>query len=174
LLRVIDMCTGSGNLACGIAAAVPQAVVWASDLVRGPVELARQNVKKHGLSERVSVRQGDLFAPLVNLELEGRVELIVANPPYMSTKRVAGRRDLAHEPREAFDAGPYGLAIHQRLVKEALPFLSVSGHLMFEFGLGQDHQIRLLLERVDEYDVEFVADEAGNPRVAVARRRTSR
>jgi release factor glutamine methyltransferase len=104
--------------------------------------------------------------------LEGNVALIVANPPYMSTRRLAERPDLANEPREAFDAGPYGLAIHQRLVREALPFLSVGGYLIFEFGLGQDRQIRLLLDRAREYDFEFVADPDGNPRVAVARRKT--
>lgn len=171
VLRAIDLCTGTGNLACGIAAAVPQVYVWASDLTCGTVALARKNVEKHGLSARVTVRQGDLFAPLDNLGLEGNVELIVANPPYMSTKRLAERKDLAHEPREAFDGGPYGLAIHQRLVKDALRFLSVGGHLMFEFGLGQDRQIRLLFERVNGYDVEFVTDVPGNPRVAVAQRR---
>jgi HemK-like putative methylase len=174
VLRAIDICTGAGNLACGIAAAVPQTRIWASDLSHGAVALARKNVARHRLTRRVTVRQGDLFAPLANLGLEGRVELIVANPPYMSTKKLAERLDLAGEPREAFDGGPYGLEILQRLVRDALPFLSMSGHLLFEFGLGQDRQIRLLLKRIHEYDLDFVADMAGNPRVAVARRRASR
>jgi release factor glutamine methyltransferase len=171
-LRVIDMCCGSGNLACGIAVAVPAAMVWASDLTDGCVTLARRNVRKLGIDHRAKVLQGDLFGALAGLALEGTLDVIVCNPPYISTARLNERTDLAHEPREAFDGGPYGLTIHQRVVREALPFLRPGGWLLFEFGLGQDRQLKMVFERARAYEaIELVRNDAGEPRVAIGRKR---
>src|ERR1051325_6100824 len=84
-LRVIDMCCGIGNLTCAIAHHVPAAHVWASDLTSVCVETARANAAALGLTN-VSVHEGDLFQPLAGLGLEGRVDAIVCNPPYISEK----------------------------------------------------------------------------------------
>ena len=59
--RVIDMCCGAGNLACAISLKIPDARVWASDLTDGCVDVARRNVAHHGVTDRMSVLQGDLF-----------------------------------------------------------------------------------------------------------------
>jgi len=169
--RIIDMCCGSGNLACALASRLPQARVWASDLTDACVSLAKRNAEFAGVQHRVVVRQGDLFSALK--ELEGSIDLIVCNPPYISQAKLAGERAalLENEPREAFDGGPYGLSIHQRVVKEALPFLKPGGHLLFEIGLGQDRQVRLLLERARAYEgLRTVANDAGEVRVIAARK----
>jgi release factor glutamine methyltransferase len=171
---LVDMCCGSGNLACALAVHLPAAVVWASDLTDDCVSLARRNVAHLGLQDRVRVVQGDLFAGLAGAGLEGRVDAIVCNPPYISGTRLAADRAslLEHEPREAFDGGPYGLSIHQRVVKEALPYLREGGDLLFEFGLGQDRQLVFVFARARAYeDAQLVANQAGEPRVAHARRR---
>jgi HemK-like putative methylase len=172
---VVDMCAGSGNLACAIAMHVPAAKVWASELTDDAVALARRNVDKLDIGARVHVVQGDLFAPLMGRDLDGSVDVIVCNPPYISSGKLASDHAtlLEHEPREAFDGGPYGLSIHQRVIKEALPLLREGGWLMFEIGLGQDRQMQLLLERSRAYrDIELVRDDAGNVRVVKARFRT--
>lgn len=180
-MKVIDMCCGAGNLACAIAHARPDLHVWASDLTTPCVELARRNVKRHALGDRVKVVQGDLFEPLASdaalLEtLKENVDVVVCNPPYISTGKLAG--DSAHllekEPREAFDAGPYGFAIHKRVIHDALTFLKPGGWLIFEMGLGQEKQIASLFTRARGYDapVSFV-NEAGAPRVMAAQRQTS-
>jgi release factor glutamine methyltransferase len=130
-------------------------------------------VAQLGLDGRVTVHQGDLFAGLAGAGLEGTVDVIVCNPPYISSGRLAGDRAglLDHEPREAFDGGPYGLSIHQRVVKEALPFLKPGGWLLFEIGLGQERQVKLLFERTRAYqDLRMVANAAGEVRVVGARK----
>lgn len=171
--RVIDMCCGSGNLACAIAHQVPQAEIWASDLTDGCVEVARRNVERLGLSGRVNVAQGDLFQGLAGVALEDTVDVIVCNPPYISVKRLEGERAglLEHEPREAFDGGPYGLSIHQRVVRDAPAFLRPGGTLLFEVGLGQDRQVAALFSRARIYeDIKVVSDASGNGRVVYGRR----
>jgi release factor glutamine methyltransferase len=168
--RVIDMCCGAGNLACAIAHHVPAARVWASDLTDGCVDVARRNVAHHELPERVSVHQGDLFAAFAGLDLEGTIDAIVCNPPYISEKRLESDRShlLELEPREAFAAGPYGLSIHMRVVKDASRYLRPGGVLLFEVGLGQDRQVTILFGRNKAYDnVRVVANELGEGRVVM-------
>jgi len=170
---VIDMCCGSGNLALAIAAADPQVRVYASDLTEEATAAARDNAERLGLGQRVTVARGDMFASLADAGLVGSVDLVVCNPPYISTGKLetVSAHLLETEPREAFDAGPYGISIHQRLIAEALPFLRSGGGLAFEFGAGQDRQVKALVARTRGYGPpEFLADEAGIPRVALARK----
>jgi release factor glutamine methyltransferase len=169
--RVIDMCCGSGNLACAIASLVPQVRVWACDLTPSSVETARRNIEHLGLGARVTAFEGDLFAPLTGLGLEGSIDVVVCNPPYISTGRLAKDRAslLTHEPREAFDGGPYGLSIHQRVLKEAQPFLKPGGALLFEVGDGQARQVSLLFERARVYEgVRLLEDSGGHARAIAA------
>ena len=173
--KVIDMCCGSGNLACAIAHHLPSVHVWASDLTDGCIAVTRRNVEHVGVSDRVVVAQGDLFAGLAGLGLEGTIDVVVCNPPYISQGKLATDRAelLEHEPREAFDGGPYGLSIQQRVVKEALPFLRAGGTLLFEIGLGQERQVKMLFDRVKEYeDIQMVANAAGEVRVVFGRKRS--
>lgn len=172
--RVIDMCCGCGNLACAIAYHLPAARVWASDLTDGCIAVARRNVEHVGVSERVVVAQGDLFAGLAGFGLDGSIDAIVCNPPYISQGKLNTDRAelLAYEPREAFDGGPYGLSIQQRVIKEALPFLRTGGLLLFEIGLGQERQVKMLFERMKAYDeIRLIENGAGEVRVVSARKR---
>lgn len=173
-LRVIDMCCGSGNLACALAAGMARARVWACDLTAPCTHLAARNVEHLGLGARVSVHRGDLFAPLAAESLTGAVDLIVCNPPYISSGRLGKDRAelLAHEPREAFDGGPFGIAIQQRVVNEARAFLRPGGWLLFEIGLGQKRQMARLFERAGDYEkAEPVGDRQGEIRVMMGRKR---
>ncbi len=172
-LRVVDMCCGAGNLACAIASNIPGAQVWATDLTDACVAVARRNVDHLGLGDRVSVLQGDLFAPLAELGLQDSIDLVVCNPPYISSGRLAKDRAelLVSEPREAFD-GPYGLTLHQRVIQAAPHFLRPRGWLIFEFGLGQDRQLAVLFARSKRFEeVDMKMDAESRPRVVAARKR---
>ena len=171
--RVIDMCCGAGNLACAIAHHVPQARVWASDLTAVCVDLTRRNVARHGLGERVAVHAGDLFASLSALGLESSIDVVVCNPPYISEKALAAERAelLALEPLEAFAAGPYGIGIHQRVIRDAAEFLRPGGVLLMEVGLGQHRQVEMLFRRARVYEnIGVRENDAGEARVVFAER----
>ena len=97
--------------------------------------------------------------------MRGSIDAVICNPPYISQGKLASERAelLEHEPREAFDGGPYGLSIQQRVVREALPFLRPGGILLFEIGLGQERQVRMLFERTKAYEnILSVVNTAGN------------
>lgn len=164
---LVDVCCGTGNLACALAMRVPELRAYALDLTDGAVALASRNVTRLGLAARVTVMQSDLFGALTGVT----ADLIVCNPPYISTSRLAERTDLADEPREAFDGGPYGVTIHQRVAREAHGLLRPGGWLCCELGLGQERQLEHVFKRAGGYDrVDFITDAAGAPRVVAARR----
>lgn len=168
---VLDVCTGSGNLAVALAVALPGATVFASDLAEGAVELAQQNVVFVGV-ETVSVLAGDLFEAFPE-SLRGVVDVVVCNPPYISSARVDGLdSEIAdYEPRMAFDGGAFGVAIVGRLINEAPGWLKPGGWLCFEIGKGQGtHWVRALTRHPD-YDLIAPAEnDEGDVRAITARR----
>jgi release factor glutamine methyltransferase len=140
----------------------------------GCVAVTRRNVEHVGVSDRVAVAQGDLFAGLAGFGLESSIDSVVCNPPYISQGKLATDRAelLEHEPREAFDGGPFGISVQQRVVKDSIAFLRPGGALLFEIGLGQERQVRMLFERARAYeDIQYVANAAGEVRVVSGRKR---
>lgn len=170
---VIDLCTGCGNLALALAHHEPLSTVFAADLSEDAVTLARRNVAHLGLTDRVTFAVGDLFEPYEGGGFDEAVDLVVCNPPYISTQHIAEMPEeiQAHEPHLAFDGGPFGVAILFRLIKEAPRFLKPQGWLCFEVGLGQGDLITRRLARTRVYgDVRSVSDASGAVRAILAHR----
>ena len=173
---VLDIGTGSGCLAVVVAREVRGARVYASDVSEEALEVARDSAATHGVAGDIQFRHGDLFAPHRGTGLEGAVDFILANPPYIADGEMKSLmpevRDF--EPRAALAAGPDGLAFHRRLALEAGDFLRNGGHLIAEMGLGQESALREIY--IDHPRLDLVAiepDLAGVPRVLIARARSS-
>jgi release factor glutamine methyltransferase len=170
--RVVDLCTGCGNLALAMAVYAPHARVWGSDLCEEAVTLARENAAFIGRPD-VTFVAGDLAEPFDNAEFLGSVDVLTCNPPYMSSAKVDRlHQEIAeYEPRLAFDGGPFGLRIIQRLIQDAPRLLKPGGWLLFEVGLGQGEPMKQRLERQPLFDqVEAYTDENGDVRALAARR----
>ena len=168
----IDVCTGSGNLAFGIAARVPVARVWAADLSEDAVALARLNAAHLGLQGRVELRQGDLLVPFDEPTFLGCVDVLVCNPPYISSGKLASMPgEIADfEPQLAFDGGPFGIRILQRLIREAPRFVRPGGWLAFEVGLGQGPAVMKRLTHEAGYvELRSILDSQGHVRAVLAR-----
>ncbi len=127
---VIDMCCGSGNLGLAVAGAIANARVLGADLTDETVDLARRNVERLGFDLRVKIFQGDLFEAMNGQALTGKVDMIICNPPYISARRLEDSLShlLVNEPREAFDGGPFGISILQRVVRELGAVSSAGWH----------------------------------------------
>jgi release factor glutamine methyltransferase len=168
---VVDLCTGSCAIAASIAYERPGAVVYATELVPGTAEAARDNAERAGVSGRVTVLEGDLFAPLPP-GLRGRVDVIVSNPPYIPTADLA---DLppevaAHEPMIALDGGPDGLDVVRRIAAESSDWLRPGGLLAMETDTTCAKEAANILSGWYE-GVEVRRDLTGRDRIAMGTRR---
>ena len=132
---VLDLCTGSGCLATLAAGIFPNATIDAVELSPDALEVARINVKDHDLEGRVTLHEGDLFAPIEN----SKFDLIITNPPYVAEAEVAAfPKEYAHEPVMAHIGGQDGLDIARRILAEAPKHLNKGGGLLCEIGTGRE------------------------------------
>ncbi|MCW2752933.1 MAG: Release factor glutamine methyltransferase [Marmoricola sp.] len=128
----VDLCCGAGAVAAWLSDRAPNATIYAADI--DPVAVRCAHVNLGGCT----VLCGDLFAPLPDA-LRGRVDVIVANTPYVPSDQVAFLPPEAreHEPRHTLDGGPDGLALLRRIAAEAPDWLRRGGHVLNEISASQ-------------------------------------
>lgn len=170
---IVDVCTGSGCLAVAIARLRPYARVFAIDLSNASLDVARQNAARHAVGERITWLEGDLLGALGGQQLEGCIDVIVSNPPYIAEPdwETLQPEVRLFEPRGALVAGPQGTEMHERLLEEAGQYLSPGGVLIMEIGAGQAHEVRRIVDQISGYRFhQLVYDAAGLERVAIVER----
>ena len=172
-IKILDVCCGAGNLALSIAHKFSKAIVFGTDLSTEAVELSKENARMLDLEERVSFIPGDLFSAFESKNFYTSFDIIVCNPPYISTAKVSQMQSeiSLNEPSLAFDGGSMGINLIQKLMREAPKFLAPYGWLAFEVGLGQGPFIAKLCAKTQCYSqIEQVEDNDGNQRVITARK----
>lgn len=166
---VCDLGTGSGCIACAIAAARPDVRVIAVDLSREALAIAAENVRAHGLGGRIALVSSDLFDALG--PGRARVDVIVANPPYIPSGVVPALpvevRDW--EPRVALDGGADGMVVSGRIVAGAPAVLGPGGALVMEIGDGQAAALTAAMRAAGFRDVTTRADLNGVERCLAGR-----
>lgn len=129
---IVDLCTGSGNLAVALAAAFPHATVYGTEISPDAALLARANVESNGVD--ATILDGDLFDPLPS-EIRGRIDLIVSNPPYLSEADLADvPSDVQWEPATALVGGPLGTEVLERIAHGAPLWLAPRGAVVCEIS----------------------------------------
>ena len=143
--RVLDLCCGSGCIACAVATALPAAKLMAVDLSASAMEVCRKNVAQCHLGSRVLFMQADATAsPPLGI---GSFDVIVSNPPYIPSGEISGL-DVSvrnYEPIWALDGGEDGLKFYKAIIKHWKSLLRPGGYLLFEVGEGQAPAVRDML-----------------------------
>ncbi|WP_426753445.1 peptide chain release factor N(5)-glutamine methyltransferase [Myxococcus sp. Y35] len=162
--RALDVCTGSGCIAISLAAERPQATVIATDLSPDACALARENAEALGVADRVTVLQGDLFAPV---PADARFQVVVSNPPYIASGDIPGlSAEVRREPKLALDGGPDGLVAVRRVVTGARQWLEPGGLLAMEIGEDQGPAVLELLRAAGYADARVEKDLERRERMA--------
>lgn len=169
-LKILDLGTGCGAIAIALAKELPDASVWATDISEEALGLARRNALKHGVRDRVSFWQGDLWEPL--MEGAHRFDMIVSNPPYVSTEEYNELplevRD--YEPRQALDGRDGGMYYLEKIVEGAHDFLNPGGWIILEMAPWQTQKTLDIIARTGEYQQETrIKDYSRRYRVVMAR-----
>ena len=169
---VCDLCTGCGCIAVAIAKNFPDVRIIATDISSGALTIAAGNVEKHQLKERIKLLCGDLFEPIVPQLEAGKFDLIVCNPPYVSTAEYQklDKNVKDYEPKIALLAGEDGIDIYRRILEKAEQFLKPDAALMLEIGYAQGPAVRELLEQTDAFaKIKIEKDPHNNDRVVTAK-----
>jgi len=171
---VCDLCTGSGCIAVAIAKNCPEANVTATDISSAALKVAARNVEKHRLTEHVRLLCGDLFEPIIKQLDVNQFDLIVCNPPYVSTAEYEklDKNVKDYEPVSALLAGADGMDVYRRIIKKVDEFLKPGAALMLEIGYAQGPAVKELFEQTDAFvEIKLEKDFQNNDRIVIARKK---
>jgi release factor glutamine methyltransferase len=167
---ILDLCTGSGCIVISILLGATDRRGVGTDLSAEALSLARKNADALGVSARLELCRGDLFAAVAR---DTAYACVTINPPYIGTGELAGLdpdvRDF--EPQLALDAGEDALSFYRRIAREAAPFLLPRGALLVEVGIHQAPAVAAMFAEAGLVDVRTHRDLAGIERVVEARTR---
>ena len=172
---VCDLCTGSGCIAVAIAKNCPNANIVATDICDSALSVAAENIAGHNVDEKVSLLCGDLFAPIIEGLDNTEFDLIVCNPPYVSSAEyeVLDKNVRDYEPKRALWAGADGLDIYRRIAERVDEFLKPDAALMLEIGYAQGKAVRELLGQTGIFaEIKIEKDNQNNDRVVTAKKST--
>ena len=167
---VADVGAGCGNIAVSIAKNADVEKIYALDVSAEALFTAQENVFRHGLAARIVLKRGDLFEALAGENLEGGVDLIVSNPPYVAVEESGQLEpELKYEPQIALFGGKDGLDFYRRISAEAQRYLKPSGAVIVELNARRSMFIREIFENAG-YRVEAVLkDYSGLDRIMIMR-----
>lgn len=145
--RILDLCTGSGCIGLAVANRVKDAKVTLADISREALAVAKKNITRQKLTGRVSCVQANALTPPP--AFLGKFDLIVSNPPYITTKEMEELPGSVkdYEPHLALHGGEDGLDFYRAIVKNYTQALKPGGYLCFEFGMGQGDDVCDILQQ---------------------------
>ena len=163
--RVLDLCAGSGCLGLAIASQVKDARVVLGELSDGALRICRQNIRRNGLTGRVTAMQLDALHP--PLQRLGEFDCIVSNPPYIPHGDIPGLDHSVkdYEPHLALDGGEDGLDFYRAISEKWKAALAPGGRLYFEVGIGQADAVLRIMRAQGFGDIQVVKDHNDIPRV---------
>ncbi len=161
--QILDMCTGSGCIACMIAM-LTDAQVIGSDISTEVLHTAFANMEKFELFNKASFRKSDLYS---KIREEERFDMIVSNPPYIPPQfKKDIQKEVSFEPELAlYTTDEKGIKFYEKITKDAPRYLNPNGYLMFELGIGQSRDVAAIMNKCGFKDIKVLKDLANIDRV---------
>jgi release factor glutamine methyltransferase len=158
---LLELGTGTGAIAIALKVEYPTIKIVATDISSHCLELAQLNADRHKLT--IDWIRSDWFT-----QIDGRFDLIVSNPPYISaTDTALEQGDLPAEPIAALSPGPTGLEALEVIIAESPNYLNPGGYLLFEHGYDQQHEVAGLMREHGFINIDCKLDLSGLPRVSL-------
>ena len=169
--RVLDLCCGSGCIGLAIAHQLPDAHVTLADISRPALAVAKRNIKRLKLMNRVTAIGLDAKKPAPSFV--GTLDALVCNPPYVTAEEMTQLEPSVrdYEPALALDGGADGLDFYRAVAENFTRLIASGGYLCFEFGLGQHVAVSMILQEYGYTDIVLRKDLRGVIRAARGRKK---
>ena len=172
IITIIDIGTGSGNIAVSLAKSISNVKIYASDISREALTVANENVLRHDVTDQIHLLHGNVFEAFSSNVKKGQVDFIVSNPPYVSKSESKNLEPelIDHEPLLALIGGVDGLFFYKQIIKDAANWIKPGGYLIIEIGETQANSIIKLMQNELHYDeIEIINDLQGKERIISAK-----
>ncbi len=165
--KILDLCTGSGAIAISIAKYAENAVLFASDISKNAIEVAKKNAKANNVEDKIEFIESNLFEKIP----QTKFDIIVTNPPYIKRSEISKLDiDVQNEPNTALDGGIDGLDFYRKIANKAYDYLKYNGYLCMEIGYDQKEFVLDILNYENRYSNTYSKkDLYGNDRIIVTR-----
>ncbi|MDI3500679.1 MAG: release factor glutamine methyltransferase [Thermoanaerobacter sp.] len=164
---LIDIGTGSGAIAVSVVKYFPDCFVYAVDISRKALEVAKYNAKKHNVLDKIVFIESDVFSQVPK---NIKFDFIVSNPPYIKRGELETlQEEVKKEPIIALDGGEDGLFFYKKIIEGAPFYLNPEGAICFEMGYDQKEEVTDLLTKGGFKNIEVIKDLSGIDRVVIAR-----
>lgn len=144
--NIVDIGTGSGVIAVSLGYNIKNARVFGIDISSEALKIARRNISKFDLGDRVKVTRGNLLQPLIKLDKDN-VDIVISNPPYISSQKMKELMpEVQREPELALAAGADGLKFYREIIPQSARVLKAGGILALEIGYAQGDAVKKLFD----------------------------
>lgn len=164
--KIVEIGVGSGCISISLAKFLPKVEIIGIDISTKALKIAEKNAKANGVQDRIQWVCGDMLKTYKSQE---KVDLIVSNPPYISSKDCTELEvDVKdHEPMLALDGGEDGLGFYRDITKQAKNYLVKGGMLAYEIGYNQSKDVRKIMEENGFVQIEEIKDLAYKDRIVI-------
>jgi release factor glutamine methyltransferase len=169
--KIIDLGTGSGAIAISLATNLKSPFIYATDVSRDALEVAKENALRNKVESQIEFLCGDLFEPLKNKNLKGQIDCVVSNPPYVSKNELEAlpKEIKDYEPVVALESERDGLFFHKKIIESSFDFLKKGGLLALETAFGQAGKVADLIRQSGNFsNIKIIKDLGGIDRVVKA------
>ena len=150
---ILDLCTGSGNIAVSLSKLIPQAEIIATDISEAALKIADKNAVRHNLSDRIKFYKGNLFNALIFAK-NPKFDIIVCNPPYIKEDELPYlQKEVKVEPEIALNGGRDGLDFYRVIAKESHRYLEKGGSILLEIGFGQKKDVENIFSSYNIFEI---------------------
>ena len=164
---ILDLCTGSGAIAISIAKYVQNVKIYAVDISKKALEIAKQNATLNGVANNIKFIESNLFDKIK----DEKFDIIVSNPPYVPTNDIKKLPiDVQNEPHLALDGGKDGLDFYRKIAKEGYKYLKRQGYICLEIGYDQKNDVKKIIDNERRYVETYCKkDLCQNDRIIITR-----
>lgn len=168
--KAVEVGVGSGCISVSLAHFIPGIQITAIDICQRALEVAKKNIQTHDVAERVTTLESNVFEKYEGVE--GALDLIVSNPPYISVVECKQlmKEVREFEPRHALTDENDGLTFYKQITKEAKKYLKENGLLAYEIGYNQGDDVKNILEQEGFKNIQVIKDLPGHDRVVIGRK----